>query len=176
MSENNNISQNKLRTKENIILTPEQIESINSYGPYNHSVWSVGNINISNEERLSGRGEFLVESIKDCILRHFTLEEIKTFSILDVGCYDGWILHQLSDLPFKRMVGIEPRERNIEKGRKVREILGIDSRLEFRVGDVENIGSEEFDIVICTGVLHHVESIPHAMRKSETCLQKISLH
>lgn len=164
MSDDNIITQNKLQTKETVTLTPEQIESINSYGPYNHSVWSVKNYNISNEERLSGRGEFLVESIKDCILRHFTLDEIKTFSILDVGCYDGWILHQLSDLPFKRLMGIEPRERNIEKGQKVREILGIRSRVEFKVGDIEDIGNEVFDIVICTGVLHHVESVPHAVR------------
>ena len=164
MKEDNNIAQNKLQTKEAVTLTTQQIESINSFGPYNHSVWSVENYDISNEERLSGRGEFLVERIKDCILRHFTLDEIKTFSILDVGCYDGWILHQLSDIPFKRMVGIEPRERNIEKGRKVREILGIHSRVEFKVGDIENIGDEVFDIVICTGVLHHVESIPHAIR------------
>ena len=42
--------------------------------------------------------------------------EIKDFSILDIGCNDGWVLHQLSDLPFKKMVGIEPREKNIEKG------------------------------------------------------------
>ena len=37
-------------------------------------------------------------------------------SIADIGCYDGWILHELSDLPFKRMVGIEPRQKNIDKG------------------------------------------------------------
>ena len=38
-------------------------------------------------------------------------------SIIDVGCYDGWILHQLSNLPFNQMVGIEPREKNIIKGK-----------------------------------------------------------
>jgi len=146
------------------ILSPEQIEQINSYGPYNHSVWSSGAYTISNEERLSGRGDYLVERISACILKHYTLDEIRNFSIADVGCYDGWILHQLSDLPFRKMVGIEPRERNIEKGQKVRQILGIESKVEFRVGDVENLGSEVFDIVICTGVLHHVESIPHAIR------------
>ena len=43
--------------------------------------------------------------------------------ILDVGCNDGWILHQLSDLPFKKLVGIEPRKKNIEKGKLARKIF-----------------------------------------------------
>ena len=92
-------------------LTAEQIELINSYGPYNHSTWSIDGLEISNEERLSGRGQHLVETIRKSLTDRFKYEEISNLTIADVGCYDGWILHELSDLPFMRMVGIEPRKK-----------------------------------------------------------------
>ena len=76
-------------------ISVEQVELINAYGPYDHAVWASHGLEISNEERLAGRGAFLARRIRECILKHFTLDEIKTFSILDVGCYDGWILHQV---------------------------------------------------------------------------------
>ena len=154
-------------------ISAEQVELINAYGPYDHAVWTSHGLEISNEERLAGRGAFLVRRIRECILKHFTLDKIKTFSILDVGCYDGWILHQLSDLPFSRMVGVEPREKNIVKGQKVREILNIQSRVEFKIGDIDSLGDEIFDIVICTGVLHHIESTPTALHRLRSVCRRM---
>lgn len=151
-------------------LSSKKIELINAYGPYNHAVWASQGLTVSNEERLSGRVELLAKEIRECILRHFTMDEIEKLSILDVGCYDGWILQELSDLPFSKMVGIEPRERNIIKGRMIRKFLDIDSNVEFKTGDINSLGNEKFDIVICTGVLHHVESIPSAIHNlCSTC-------
>ena len=136
-------------------LSSEQIELINTYGPYNHAVWTSQGITVSNEERLSGRVELLAKKIRECILKHFTMDEIGKLSIVDVGCYDGWILQELSDLPFLKMVGIEPRESNITKGKVIREQLSIESRVIFEIGDINSLGDQKFDIVICTGVLHH---------------------
>ena len=154
-------------------LSAEQIELINAYGPYNHAVWTAKGISVSNEERLSGRGEFIVSKIRECITKNFRPDEIRNLSILDVGCYDGWILHQLSDMKFRRMVGVEPREKNIIKGKKVREILNIQTPVEFRIGEIDNLGDETFDIVICTGVLHHLESIPAALRNLRRICNKM---
>ena len=154
-------------------ISAEQVELINAHGPYNHAVWTSYGLEISNEEQLSGRGEFLVKRIRECILEHFTPDEMRNFSILDIGCYDGWVLHQLSDLPFLRMVGVEPREKNIVKGKKVREILNIESRVEYQIGDIDSLGDEMFDIVICTGVLHHVESIPTALRRLRSVCRRM---
>lgn len=154
-------------------LTPDQIEQINTYGPYNHAVWTAGGVEVTQEEQLAGRGHFLVERIRETLARHFPGDALRSCSILDVGCYDGWILHRLSDLPFARMVGIEPREKNIEKGKRVREILGIPTRVEFRVGDLDSLGDEGFDIVLCLGVLHHVESIPTALRRLRSACRRL---
>lgn len=154
-------------------LSPGQIELINAYGPYNHARWTIPGVEVTGEEKLAGRGDFLVERIRESLLKHFEPEELRGFSIMDVGCYDGWILDQLSDLAFRRMVGIEPREKNVVKGQKIREILGLQTRAEFKIGDVETLGDEVFDIVICVGVLHHVESIPTALRRLRSVCGKL---
>lgn len=153
-------------------LSAEQIEELNAHGPYSMAVWSSGNFSIGNEEGLKGRSAYFTKVIRKAILEEFSLDELKTFSILDVGCNDGWVLHELSDLPFAKMVGVEPREKNIRKGQVVRKILKLENRVEYRCGDVESLGPEKFDIVICAGVLYHVESIPLALRQLRNCCKR----
>jgi len=155
------------------ILSSEQIEFINAHGPYSMAIWRSGKIAIGDEELLAGRASFIAERVRRAILQTFNLDEIRGLSIIDVGCYDGWLLHQLSDLPFARMVGLEPREKNIAKGKVVREALAIPTRVEFEVGGLESLGTEQFDILICSGVLYHVESIPAALRQLRSACRKM---
>ena len=154
-------------------ISAEQIEILNANGPYSMAVWHSGEVSVGNEEGLSGRSEYFMKLIRESILSNFTIDEIKNYSILDIGSNDGWVLHQLSDLPFKKMVGIEPREKNIEKGKVVREILKLNNTVDYRVGDIESLGDEIFDIVICAGVLYHVESIPLALRKIRNACKRM---
>ena len=60
-------------------------------------------------------------------------------SIADVGCYDGWLIEHLADLPFRRFVGFEPRQRNIDKGKAVRRILKIPSKVEYRQASLDGL-------------------------------------
>ena len=91
-------------------------------------------------------------------------------TLLDVGCYDGWVLFQVAQrLHLKKMVGVEPRGKNIEKGVVAREVYGVkNKKIMFLEGDIESLDSvlneELFDIVLCLGVIHHVESTPNAVR------------
>lgn len=158
-------------------LTLNQIEVINSLGPFNHSAWRKGSLCITQEEVLEGRADFIVTKIRDTITKNFTLSQIRQMSIVDIGCYDGYILHQLTDLPFKKMIGIEPRQKNIDKGVGIRKILGIDEKIKFKRTTLEKLGkNEKFDIVLCIGVLHHVESISVAIKKlDKICSQMLIL-
>ncbi len=155
------------------IVDKKIIEKINSHGPFNHSVWLTRDFKITNEEGLSGRADFLAKSIKKIIVENFAISDLKKMSIVDVGCYDGWILHQLNQLPFSKMIGIEPKEKNITKGKKIREILGIKTNAKFRKGSIDTLGKECFDIVLCVGTLHHVESIPSALRKLDSICKRM---
>src|SRR5205085_11180554 len=75
--------------------------------------------------------------------------------------------------PFKKLVGIEPRRKNITKGEGIRKLLGIKTRVKFKVGDIDSLGKERFDIVLCIGVLHHIESIPSALRKLDSATKQL---
>ena len=108
-------------------LTPEELELVNAYGPYNHAAWQGCGLTVTSEEVLKGRGELLAAMIRAELERRYTREQMAQLTLCDVGCYDGFILHLLQDLPFRQMVGYEPRQKNITKGRKIRELLKLHS-------------------------------------------------
>src|SRR5262249_52604512 len=131
-------------------------------------------VTISQEDGLSGRSDILATCIRKALLESYSPQEMADMSLADIGCHDGWLIERLSDLPFKRLIGIEPRARNIEKGKKVRKILGIDSRVELRIGTLEALGEETFDIVICAGLMHHLEGLGDALRTLKSiCRRKL---
>jgi SAM-dependent methyltransferase len=151
--------------KDGTKLSNQDVEELNANGPYSMAIWKSGDVSIGNEEGLAGRSNYFLDLIRKEILKNFSLDNIKDISILDIGCNDGWVLHNLSDLPFKKMVGIEPRQKNIDKGKIVRKLLKLNNNVEYRIGSIEDIGDELFDVVICAGVLYHVESIPIALKR-----------
>jgi SAM-dependent methyltransferase len=141
------------------------IEAINACGPFNHSHWQGKGITVSHEDGLAGRGDLLVKKIREILRNAYSAAQMRRMTLADVGCYDGWLLHHLSDLPFKKLVGIEPREKNIRKGKDIRKLLGIKTRVNFRKGNIESLGRERFDVVLCVGVLHHVEALSVALKE-----------
>ena len=96
-------------------LNLKNIETLNALGPYSMAIWKSGNVELGNEEGLAGRSQYFLNLLKKEIKNKFSLKEIKKMSILDIGCNDGWVLHQLSEFPFKKMIGIEPRKKKYSK-------------------------------------------------------------
>ena len=78
--------------------------------------------------------------------------------VLDLACLEGHYAVEFA-LHGAEVVGIEGREDNIAKARFAKEALGLD-RLSFVKDDVRNLSRErygEFDIVICSGILYHLD-------------------
>jgi hypothetical protein len=155
-------------------LDPEGIEFANAHGPYSHGNWATGNAMVGNEEALKGRGALLVSKIRSAILSRFTLDQLRTMTLLDVGCYDGWLTCQIAELPFRSIIGVEPRQKNLDKGQTIRNLLGIETRCEFRRGSIETLDEvlegKKAEVVICVGLLHHLSSIPGGIAKlCEVC-------
>lgn len=144
-------------------LDQATIELANCYGPYVHGTWANDHLAIGDEKGIVGRSTLLASTIRKAISEKYTIEQMHSITVVDVGCYDGWILCQLEDLPFARLIGIEPRIKNIEKGLAIRDILGISTRCEFRQGSINNLqevmGNEKAEIVLCCGLFHHLASI-----------------
>ncbi|CAM8432729.1 AdoMet_MTases domain containing protein [Candidatus Methylopumilus universalis] len=152
-----------------------EIHSINAIGPFVHGVWGNQSENIGDEEALTGRARAIIENFKYVMLSKYSIEEIKSFSLVDIGCYDGYLTTEIEKiLPFKKIVGIEPRTKNIGKGIKIRKYLNLHTQIDFRVGDINSITQEGevFDIVFCSGVLHHIENITEVLRKFKKITKK----
>lgn len=144
-------------------LDADAVELANAYGPYTHGTWAGQDVVIGNEEALAGRGAFMASLIRRAVLDRFTPQQMRTMTLVDVGCYDGWLICQLADLPFARLIGVEPRQKNLDKGRMIRQLLGIETRCEFRQGSIETLGETladvQADVVTCTGLFHHLASV-----------------
>ena len=136
----------------------ENIEKLNAFGNFTCSEWTKENVTVGREEGLQGRSELILKTIKNYLQSKYNNDDFKNLSILDIGCFDGYYLTQLSDLNFKRMVGVEPKQKNIDKGKEIRKFLNINTpNIEFIKSDIENFFSEEkFDIVMCLGVMYHL--------------------
>lgn len=155
-------------------LNFERIE-VNAYGPYNHGVWKnhkTGN-KIGKEEFLAGRSNYIFEKFCE-FMQQFTEEQISTMSLIDIGSYDGWFANEIEKrFNFNRIVSSEPRLKNIQKGIAVRKFLEISSRFEIKQENLEDI-QEVFDIVVCIGVLHHVDSVSRVVKKLSS-ISKIAI-
>lgn len=144
-------------------LDPAAVELVNAHGPYTHGAWATGKVVVGNEEALAGRSVFMVSKIRQALTTRFSPDQLRTMTVVDVGCYDGWVLCQLEDLPVARLIGVEPRQKNLDKGRMIRQLLGVTTRCEFRQGSIETLTDTladiQADIVICNGLFHHLASV-----------------
>src|SRR3989344_5248458 len=81
--------------------------------------------------------------------------KIQADSILDVGCGEGFTLNRLKENKIgKRLEGIEYSKTAIELGKKSYPDIKITQ------GDIYNLSykDNEFDLVLCTEVLEHLEN------------------
>jgi SAM-dependent methyltransferase len=119
--------------------------------------WSRGNDNVPNT-----RLRRIVQAAND--LSPKPLSECR---VLDLGCLDGqysveFALHGAS------VIGVDVRESNLRQARTAKEALGLD-RLEFIQDDVRNVTVERvgtFDIIVCSGLLYHL-NVPDVFRFTE---------
>jgi len=141
------------------------VELLNAHGPYDHSIWNY----LAREETAHHRlSKYLVATISAELRAKYSRSQFAEMSIIDIGGYDGWILVQLqNELNFKQAVCVEPRQKNITKGKYAREFYGIQTDVVFLKGELDSLEEVidcKFDFVLCLGVLHHVDSTPRAIR------------
>lgn len=144
------------------------IEYINALAPFDHGIWEAGSSN-GNEIKVgvgslfSERSIWLVEKIVSYLTDKFSLAELETMSVLEVGSYDGWVLTQIcKKIKFASVIGVEARKKNIRKGEVGRQLADVVTQAKFIEGNINDIGNifpdQYFNIVICLGMLHHVSS------------------
>jgi SAM-dependent methyltransferase len=117
--------------------------------PLRHGFWTRGNEGLAHT-----RLRRILQVIAD-----LTPKPLGECRILDLACLDGQFSIECA-LQGAEVVGIEAREASVVKARFAQEVLGLE-RLEFVQDDVRNLSVErygEFDAVICSGILYHLDT------------------
>jgi SAM-dependent methyltransferase len=87
---------------------------------------------------------------------HFSPEQIRETSIVDIGCFEGTYAVEFAREGFQT-TGIEARTSNIEKCNYVRDELGL-ANLSFAQDDARNLDKYgPFDVTFCSGLLYHLD-------------------
>jgi SAM-dependent methyltransferase len=90
-------------------------------------------------------------------------ETLEGKTVLDVGCYYGYFLHQAVERGAVRAVGLEPDARRFHVARTLAPLWN--GRIEVRQTTIEELApGETFDYVLFLRVLHHVADPIRAMQ------------
>jgi SAM-dependent methyltransferase len=96
---------------------------------------------------------------------------------LDLACCEGWFAHQLLEWGAEEVVGVDIRAQSVRRAELVRDHLGVPAdRLDFRVADVLGLTPEdlgEFDVVLCLGLIYHVEDPMGVLRLARSVTRSL---
>jgi len=97
-----------------------------------------------------------------------------TASVLDLACSEGYFSFEFAKRGAREVVGIDARERNIEKAQLVRESQGL-SACRFVVDDVTTcaLAPHAYDVVLLLGIIYHVEDPIRLMRRAAAAAGRI---
>lgn len=99
-------------------------------------------------------------------LRRFGISEAEVAGrrVLDLGCNNGAMLFQLSNLAPASGLGVEYDPDKVDLAKRIATFARIDG-LEFRVGDLDHLEAADlpgpFDIVFCLAIEAHVQRPAH---------------
>jgi ubiquinone/menaquinone biosynthesis C-methylase UbiE len=83
----------------------------------------------------------------------------KAAHILEIGCGNGWLSHQLASVPGSRVIGLDP---NLNELRQAARVFRHQSNLKFIYGDFYSdiLQDLSFDIIVMAATVHHFPSLP----------------
>ncbi len=100
-------------------------------------------------------------------------EHLEGKSVLDIGCCYGYFCHEAKRRGAGRVVGIEMNQRRCAVAQEIARIM--ENGVEVRLGDATRSRiAEEFDVVLCLNVLHHVAD-PVATMRTFSCLARATV-
>ncbi len=88
--------------------------------------------------------------------------------VIDMACNEGWFSHRMLEWGASYVLGVDVRDRVIRRAELLRAHCGIpEERLQLRCADVFDLNTAElgtFDVVLCLGLVYHLENPVGAMR------------
>lgn len=100
-------------------------------------------------------------------------------SAIDLACSEGWFAHRLLDWGAQAVTGMDIRAENIRRAALVQDRLGINGeRLRFCTADVYELEAAvvgTFDVVLCFGLIYHLENPVGALRIARSLTSGVCL-
>lgn len=97
--------------------------------------------------------------------------------VIDLACNEGWFSHRMLEWGASYVLGVDIRPRLIRRATLLRTHFGIPAdRMELRCVDVFDLNISElgtFDVVLCLGLIYHLENPVGAMRIARTLTRGI---
>jgi tRNA (mo5U34)-methyltransferase len=89
-------------------------------------------------------------------------------TVIDLACNEGWFSHRLLEWGASHVLGVDIRPQLISRAELIRAHFGVlPERLEFRCADVFDLDASQlgtFDVVLCLGLVYHLENPIGAIR------------
>lgn len=98
---------------------------------------------------------------------------------LDLACHQGYFACHLAAQGFGEVVGIDARPEHVEDARLISGLLGLNrpprfERLEVEAAAPDRLGGR-FDLVLCFGLLYHLENPVGALRRAHALTRRALL-
>lgn len=99
--------------------------------------------------------------------------------VIDLACNEGWFSHRMLDWGASYVMAVDIRPQVIHRAELIRAHLGIpEDRLELRCADVFDLNISQlgtFDVVLCLGLIYHLENPVGALRIARVLAKDICI-
>jgi tRNA (mo5U34)-methyltransferase len=96
---------------------------------------------------------------------------------VDLACHQGWFSYQLAQRGFAEIVGIDARANHVEDAELLHRAMGVANfrAIQSDIHAADQLKLEPFDVVLCFGLIYHLENPIGALRQARalcrgTCL------
>lgn len=115
--------------------------------------------------------------IEDCLRENFDEPQLRDASAIDLACHQGWFSTQLAQRGLKQVTGIDARDGHVADARLISQALGL-ANVVFRASDVHALSPDRdgiHDLVLCLGLIYHLENPVGALRVARQLCRKLCL-
>jgi tRNA (mo5U34)-methyltransferase len=151
-------------------MTEEEIRAgLERLAPFNHQIeLPYGLRTVSADQRLHDRLRLadLLDGVWPTLLESCG-GSLEGKRVLDVACNCGGLSFSAADSGAECVLGIDIVDQYLDQANFIKRALGRGDEVEFRKLDVRRLDeiSENFDVVLCFGLLYHLEDPVGTMRK-----------
>lgn len=103
--------------------------------------------------------------------------QLDGLSALDLACHQGWFSAHLAQRGFSSVTGIDARDEHVADASLIRDALGL-AQWQVKQADVhqlEPLGLGLHDLVLCFGLIYHLENPVGALRAARAHCRRLCL-